>query len=501
MSLNQSHVSIRKKISLILIVAAIATIYYFIVYFFCLFLINLKFISAFDEPAKVSSFVNSPIDSGSSPTAVATVITSSSSPIISLPGSSAATSSSPVASGYQPELLPNIADPTLFFGSYFDTFANSQYIDAQKTNMYYDELAAAYHFQPDYAFAESDALDAASREALSNVRLNLFQGFYNDERCLGNRCLEQKGSELFFNGEKLPFPKELDGNNLAALSIGSLSKRWLVGFTIKNGNNYEGLAYYFDGLNFIRILTPEPIRSPYFGVFGFGGGENNFLLIYGAYQGIAYHLQGDKVYDVSQFFDIRIMNGGFKPEIVFAAFESNVNWYIYSATSYHPVLIKLWQNRGSEIVGEAVLNSIFERRDESAVFKLSSVSDTSITLAAKLRRNSRDSWFYLIDYGFKPVNQGMLVSTPLSHDGYNSLVTIVKVANDRLNIDSTSADKAEFLVSTDGQAWQKLEKKTNYNINLPATRHFFLKVEVAGSSDKFYSPFISEILFDYYCRK
>jgi hypothetical protein len=510
-----------KKIILILTMAAVIVVYYFVVYAFCRFLIDQGFISAFTEGRKnflvdkvvngkgtsSSSSVNFLVDTSadiSRDQPEENIISSSSDVATVVATSTAAPSSSPAVSDeqsdYQSDVLPNISDPSLFFGSHFDTFANSEYVDAGQTTFYYDTAATAYYLSPDYLFQEAAAIDSGSRESLNNVHLNMFQGFYEDERCLGSNCLTQKGEELFFNGEKLSLPQELADLNLAALSISSLTKRWLVGFTIKRADNYEGIAYYFDGRSFSRIITPEPIISPYFGVFGFGGGENNFLLIYGAYQGIAYHFQGNEVFNISQFFDIRVMNGGFKPEVIFTAFESNVNWYVYSSSTYSPVLIKLWQNRSSEIVGEAILNNIFQKRDESAVFKLSSVGDEAITLLAKLRRNNRDSWFSFIDQGFKG-DSGVLVSVPLAHDGYSSLIDIVMIAASRVNIDSTSASKAKFFVSADSQDWRELMNKTNYDIDLPTTSHFFLKVAVSGQNDKFYSPFISEILFDYYCRK
>ena len=147
------------------------------------------------------------------------------------------------------------------------------------------------------------------------------------------------------------------------------------------------------------------------------------------------------------------------------------------------------------------LLSIFQKRDESAVFKLSSVGNEAITLSAKLRRNNRDSWFSFVDRGFKIGEAGVLVSVPLAHDGYSSVIDIVMIAVSRVSLDATSAGQAKFFVSADSQKWLGLENKTNYDLNLPTNSHFFLKVAVPASNDKFYSPFISEILFDYYCRK
>lgn len=476
--------------AIILATIAISCAYYFIFYFFCLLLINSGFISAFDNYSQSSlsgSIFNIPSESG---TVVAVAASSSAASVVS---------SKPV----QPDIAPNIADPTLIFGSYFDTFANSLYIDHQKTTLYYDENATAYIFPPDYSFTGTDVMkiDPADKNILDNISLNTFESIINDKRCLGKDCLAQKGKDLFFNDIKLNLPAELSGLDIAAVSIGALQKRWLVGFTVKNKDGYEGLAYYFDGQKFSQIWVPAPMISPYFGVFGFGGGENNFLVIYGAKQGIAYHIHGDKVSDISHFFDARVMNGGFKAEVLFTAFETNVNWYVYSSSSYHPILIKLWQNGSAEIVGEAVLNNIFNVYDESAVFKLSRTEEGAIILAAKVRRKNNDYWYHFTDRGFKSENGGLLVSAPIAHDGNASLITITKIAQSYLGIDAPSAGKADFLFSVNGQDWQKLGSGRNVDISVPATRYFFLSAVFSKFDDKFYSPFVGEILFDYYCRK
>ncbi len=521
-----------KKIVLTIIAVIVAVIYYFISYFFCYFLINIGLISAsdsgavFQNPLAVKIAETDERDGANPAVAVATssdwqanfavvvpagIIVSEPSPSTSSPVSSEAVSPTVVAPAEepaavvapsQPETPANVLDSTLSFGSYFDTFSNNKYVDSGQTNLYYDETAAAYFFPPDYVFEEiAGGVDAADKESLGNVSLNNFEGPYGDKRCLNGQCLEQKGNDLFFENNKLSLPDELSGLNIVAVSIGTLTKRWLVGVTVKNATGYEGIVYYFNGQKFSRLLTPAPMTSSSFGLMGFGGGENDFLIIYGGYKGIAYHIQGDRISDISRFFDSRVMNGGFKAEVLFTAFETNINWYVYSSTSYHPTLIKLWENRGSEIAGEMVLNNLFQRYDESAVFRLSRAESNSITLLAKLRRNNRDYWFNFKDRGFKNENAGALVSLPIAHDGYASLVTIVKIAKSTLGIDETSADKVEFLFSADSQQWIKLGDQQNIDISVPATRYFLLKVALPKFSDKFYSPFISDMLFNYYCRK
>lgn len=397
---------------------------------------------------------------------------------------------------------PKIIDPTLVFGSYFDTFASNYFIDADKTTLYHDSSAAAYLFPPDYLFEPVVGnLSSDDKAYLDGISINAFANINKDSRCLDKGCLTQTGNTLYFNGQKLSLPFDLSGRSLQAVSIGVLDNDWLVGFTLKGETNYEGLIYRFDGRSFSRLLTPEPIMSRYAGVFGFGGTADNFLAVYGAYQGIAYHFQADLVTDVSRFFDIRMMKGGFKPEILAVDFKRDRIWYVYSSSSYKLALIKLWQNGGSDIAGEVSFNSIFQKYDQSAVFKVQPTLDDSVELLVKVRRGSEDYWSYFRDYGFHGESGGLLVSSPLAHDGYASSITIKTIEEARLELDDTSADKVDLFFSADGLSWQKLKKEKRFDIQVPATKYFFLKAVVSASADKFYSPFISEISFNYYCRK
>src|SRR5680860_1634511 len=247
----------------------------------------------------------------------------------------------------------------LTFGAYFDDFPNSVYINSAKTTLYQDKSATAIFFPPVYNFKPAaSSVSLAAGNSFVTPTFNKFNGPYNDRRCLKKNCLVQKDKTLYYNGNILELPAELKFSNLSALSISALTKTWLVGATLHDGANYRGLVFSFDGQNFTAINTPAPLTSSYFGLWGFGGEESDFLMVYGAYQGIDYRVRGNNLTDISKFFGIRAMNGGFKAEVIRAAYGANVNWYIYSSTSNNLQFFKLWQNNTSDIAGEAVFSDI-----------------------------------------------------------------------------------------------------------------------------------------------
>jgi hypothetical protein len=404
--------------------------------------------------------------------------------------------------GSEPDLLPNISDSSLVFGSFFNTFSGSIGIDLKKTTLYQDENTMAILYPPDYSWqsATSEIVNLSQKD-FDSFNFNDFRGPYYDRRCLAADCLEQKENELFFNGRLLPLPADIKKSEIAAVSIGVLNKNWLVGFTLKDGQNYEGKIFYFDGQKFKLLATPAPIRSSYFGLFGFGGDESDFLVIYGAYEGIAYHIQPEKIIDISKFFNIRVMNNGFKPEIIRTAYENNVNWYVFSSTLFRPRFIKLWQNRTSEIVGGTVFTNLFAPADESVLFKLVAVKTDEIIFLTRVRNNNSDSWETFTDRGFKNNSSGSLIFNSVSHNKKNSSIIIKRIAASRLDLDAGSRAAVKFLFSANGNNWQEIPAGQNLNFITPALESFLLQVVFPASLDKFYSPFLEAVLFDYYCQK
>lgn len=392
------------------------------------------------------------------------------------------------------------------FNSFFDSFASGHLINASASTLFRDDSAAAVYFPPDYSYQPASAeIIGRYKNEFNQIYLNDFTKPLSiiDKRCLGQNCLEQRGKKLIYNGKEISLPREIKESEMVALSIGSLEKTWLVGITLKKGVDYQGRVFYFDGKKFTPYLFPgnqESIISPYIGLFGFGGNESDFLIIYGAYRGLAYRVQGGKNTDISRFFDFRVMAKGFRPEVIKANSEQAANWYIFSSSLEHPQLIKLWQNQAGEIIGEAVYQNIFSYSGETVSFRLINVSTKEFSLLARVKQGTIETWQIFTDRGFKNSNPGELIFNPILID---SEIIIEKIANSRLGSAESPCPEGKFSFSTDNSNWQELPQGDNLNkdFRTPVKDNFYLRVDFPAQANKFYSPFLAEVLFDFYYQK
>lgn len=409
-------------------------------------------------------------------------------------------------------LPPNVLDPSLVFGTFFDTFSSQGYIDEGRTTMYQDKSAAAIFFRPDFSFESVNEITSEDQEYFKGIYFNSAAEaeaeLVFDRRCLGDDCLEQNGLRLSYKGRDLKFPEELEDLNIAAISIGSLDKNFLVGFTIRlagaennDENKYQGFVFVFDRQKFIPLRLPTPLVSPYFGLFGFGGEEKDFLVIYGAYKGIAYRFRGERIDDISRFFDIRAMVGGFKAEIIKAGEGNKTIWYVFSSTAGRPWFIKLWQNRSPEIVGEAFFESLFFGGASSASFKLKEINDTQVAILANIKEKSQENYYIFTDRGFHNNYSGAVFFKPIFPSLQPAPITIEKLAIAKLDLDAGSAAAVKFLFSPDNEKWQEVPAGKNVDFAIPTLDQFFLQISFPPFSDKFYSPFLAAALFDYYYKK
>lgn len=371
-------------------------------------------------------------------------------------------------------------------------------VDPNKTDLFFDHQTTAIMFPPDYSWQViAKPISPEIENYFNTINFNNFEGPYSDSRCIDGDCLNQEGNDLNFNGLALNIPQEVQGLDIRAVSIAALDKIWLVGYTIKENNVYRGEVFYFNGQAFTKITTPETIVSPYFGLFGFGGNENDFLIIYGGYDGIAYHVEGVNMTNISKFFSMRMMAGGFKAEVIRTAYQDNINWYIYSSTLNRPHFLKLWQNRGTEIVGVTAFDRLLGSGAESVALVSTSAEVDKVTLEARVKVRSGYVWATFIDRGFNNTSGGILTTIPLAKDGLNSRIVIKTIENSYLDLDNSSRPFINFLFSIDGQSWQTVPLGRNLDFVSPETNFYFLKILFPSCQDKFYSPFLDSISFDF----
>jgi len=390
---------------------------------------------------------------------------------------------------------------SLSFGSFQESFVSAANIDTDQTSLYRDDRVGAAFFAPDYSWeAATPELINLFRKSFSSLRFNGFEGTHDDKRCLENDCLELQGLNLFYNGQSLSRPASLRGADVAAVSLGGLSRRWLVGFSIREAGAYRGLVFYFDGKDFTPLALPTEAVSASVGLFGFGGEETDFLIAYGSDRPVAYRVRGAQVQDMSRWFSIRTIIEGFKPEIVRTVRDGDVTWYIYSATAGRPRLLKLWQNGTTEIVGEALFD-LFGSDILTAGFRLVSNQDDSIILIAMMNGSSSESWKVFSDRGFHNGNAAVLVTKPIAHDGVSSPIVMQKIASIQLVLDPASQKTANIVFSEDGLSWRPLPAVPDQEFKTRRIANYRLKITFPALSNRFRSPFLDSFLFNYYAKK
>lgn len=391
-----------------------------------------------------------------------------------------------------------IRDNSLVFSSFFDTFANSSLVDLEKTDLYLDPFADGVFFPPLYSFEK-----IKGNITLSDYDFNKFgdseaDNFYN-KRCLGNNCLEFKDKKLLFNKRELEYPLEVRGKNVALVSVGVVEDIWLLGFTIKD-SNYSGIVYSFDGKYFKKILDANDFSSPYFGILGFGGSRDDFLVIYGAQKGIAYRVQPQKNTDISEFFDFRMMNKGFHPEVIKIKNNYITNWYIFSLSFGHPTLIKLWQDSNNNIVGKMFYQDVWLSGYDSSAFYPFKNEYEKISLLLKNEKEKNITVEIFNDFGFNKNISGSLFFKPVN---LGNKVKIKKIANSLLGTEESPCFEGKWFFSADQKEWIALPQGyyLNQDFNLDGIQEFYLKASLPSSNNKFYSPFLAEVLFDFYYQK
>lgn len=415
------------------------------------------------------------------------------------------------------------------FNIFYDSFSGLGRIDSSKTSLYLNGAAAAVMFPPDFSFAPATSGEAGEAE-MDNLFLENFNDFdapQKAEYCLGKNCLNQDGLKLYYNQRLVSLPSRIKMADVEAISIGALDSKWLVGLTMKYSGKHRGEVYFFDGKKFTPLVFPKMLVSKYFGLFGFGGEDNDFLVVYGAYQGAAYRFRNKTPQDISKFFDIRVMKDGFKAEVIKVKNGQDINWYISSLTNNRPQFIKLWQNGTPEIVGEIIFNlSDAEEqatqnqatKERAISFKLKEIKPREIIFSAKVKNGDSISLYNFIDRGFKNESSGNLTFSPISFSHEQPLITLEKIKTSKIGVDESNRDKVKVSFSSDEKTWREvpfgenIEFKTTISNNSNSSsgaattepeffNNFRLQIIFSPLSNKFYSPFLEDFLFEYYCAK
>lgn len=295
-----------------------------------------------------------------------------------------------------------VADKEIYHNVSGDHFVNELLINLEKTNLRYDRTTTAFTFNPLY-----DWLDGP-------YCFEPFCGFnfFKEEYCLADKCLSASGRNLTYQGQPQTVPDELKTADILNVAIFPLKNEWLVGYVYRLNGIEQGRAYRFNGQAFLSLdplnKVPFVSRTGFEGAkFGFGGDDSNFLVMYGGYYMGAYQVVGGELYDISQFFGLRVADGGFKPWAMKMEKNRDLVWYVCSTEANKPRLIKLWQNGSASVKGSISFTESLLQRATSAWCQ---PSDTGKDLNVVIEKNGAYELKILSDRGFNQ-NQNYLLRT------------------------------------------------------------------------------------------
>lgn len=393
----------------------------------------------------------------------------------------------------------------LTLSSFTDLFSSAAWLDETKTTLHRDENITALSFPPRFA-VESIA------PPVVEFRARRADG--SDEVCIWGDCLVARGDILSFvpfaeraaytdARYRLALPTAVADKKIISLSIGRLDTVWLVGTVVESGaGEYEGRTFSFDGSNYENALDPvaAPIRSRYPGTLGFGGGDRDWIVVYGAYEGIAYRVREStgsaRVIDLSRFFGVRVMENGFEPLVLRGA----GSWYVGNMAQGKPKLVKLFENGTGAVAGALDLTrAVFPLGTREAALALD--GSTLLTtgggrLVIKLEANGAPEWRAFRDLGFLKTDTREVVSKNLNtYDA--SEVRRAKIEEFDASLVGGSV---EFFLSNDGITWLPAEVGREIAFPDPSGAQLLWKARVTPAGDDDFSPFFDRIRVQFWIK-
>lgn len=383
--------------------------------------------------------------------------------------------------------------------SFGDNFSSGVYLDKTKTNMYLDDIVTSLTFQPLHEFKK--VKDCEDGDIVSCLPVSNMKTPSISKACLGNNCLEILNNRVYFNNKNLSLPKELRGENILRMSVGSLDNVWLLGVVVGESYDEAGLVFKFDGSNFSTLISRDtdtkilPEYDRLGGYIGFGGEDDNFLILYAGYRGIAYQVKDDSFYDISHFFGLRVTDFSFIPQILKTREGDESTWYVGSLTANKPKIIKLWQNGTSSIKGAIDLSSLIFK--DNNLRKDISYSFLPFTKEKSLYIISSGSLFIFNDLGFDNSHSYRAVSVNILNDNYRSVssatIKDLKISDRQENLSYVSNfsenDNIEIYLSNQTGKWEKVSYRENYYFLNSNGEELFWKIDFKNRvGDKYYSP-------------
>lgn len=381
---------------------------------------------------------------------------------------------------------------TEYFTSFSDLFSGTAWFDKDKTSLTRDSSAMAFTFQPNISLTDLGSCSSLDSQCQSiDNQLNINQA------CIDKKCLMIKNDQLIYRQKQLVLP--VNGQaKLLNLSISTLGDRWFIGGVQQLAEKkYQPLAWLFDGKEFkvVNLLDSDnhPVQSQYLGHLTAGGQANNFLVLYSAYDGLAWQFNGPEVRDLSPFFSIRVNAGGFRPKIIYTGQGKNTTWYVFNQGDQPVRWLKFWQNGTDWIEGGLDLSNRLPSDSQSAHF-LVNLFDNSLKAKVVDGRGQAHLWS-INDLGFISSDDGQIVSVNLtSYDKIKPRIVGALVAG---ALGGWSGFEQEWSLSADGQHWQTVTIGERLNFSKPAEQLWW-RWRVLPSADQWHSPCLKMITINYF---
>ena len=365
--------------------------------------------------------------------------------------------------------------------SFGDSFSGLAYIDQNKTDLFWDENVTAFTLPPLYNLAKQS--DCASRDCgLSREEID------PQRLCLTSGCLRKdENNNLWFNDKALLLPPEFRGEIIREVTLFNLSDKWLIGIVSGALTQERGWVYSFDGLAFSPLITDNTNYQIYpryqrgGGKIFFGGDDDDFLVLYAGYDGIAYRFRNNNIEDVSKFFGLRVTAGGFTAQIFKTGSAKDANYYICGLSEFRPLLLKIW-SQNENVSGGALDFSSLALKDSFATTQILCALSGEHNLAIAAKKGSSQELWNFTDLGFDHSRERQVQSVNLQRK--DSAVKAAILANLELLANDSNYS---FYLANDENNFESTEPFLWHNFNNEQPSIYW-QLKIQPNQDTYRSP-------------
>lgn len=383
--------------------------------------------------------------------------------------------------------------PVEYFSSFSDVFSGTAWLDQTQTDLTRDSSGMVLTFKPNIEWQLLGDCSAMAEKCQAIVTQPAVK-----KLCLvGQQCLSIKNDQLIYQGRSLTLPG-VKKDQLLDLKIELFADRWLVTAVQKLAEKqYQPLIWWFDGSSFkaVNLLDKngQAATSQYSGQIAIGGRADSLLVLYSAYEGLAWQINGLEVRNLSYFFGSRVNSGGFSPKIISLGQGQATQWYVFDQSGQQARLLKFWQNKTDWIEGGLNLSASLPTGSQ-AVYLLANQDSLSL-LAKTVDVSGRAKLWSVVDHGFIAPAIGQVTSVNLTaYDRVRPQIVGALVAN---SVGGWSSFNNQWFLSTDGKTWQPVKLGQRLNFQQPVDRLWW-RWQVFPTTNTQQSPCLKMITINYY---